>query len=117
MDKFNKPNQRFRFSLENSLACVITLAYLSARDTYRVEREQKAGKGYADFTFHPRRKSDTAFVLELKRDDTVENAIKQIKEKEDLNNFIKEQEGKNIMAVAICYDSKKKEHRCKIEKL
>jgi len=106
-----------QYNDENSLACVITLAYLSARDTYRVEREEKTGKGYADFTFHPRRKGDTAFVLELKRDDIVENAIKQIKEKEYFNKFIKEQEGKNILAVAICYDSKKKEHSCKIEKL
>ena len=44
-----------QYNDENSLYCVLTLAYLSARDTYRVEREEKSGKGYADFTFHPRR--------------------------------------------------------------
>ena len=44
-----------QYNDENSLSCVITLAYLSARDTYRVECEEKSGKGYADFTFHPRR--------------------------------------------------------------
>mgnify|MGYP000938253051 FL=1 len=48
-----------QYNDENSLSCVITLAYLSARDTYRVEREEKTGKGYVDFTFHPRRKSIT----------------------------------------------------------
>ena len=105
-----------QYNDENSLACVITLTYLSARDTYRVEREEKTGKGYADFTFHPRRKGDTAFVLELKRDDTVENAIKQIREKEYFQKFLNEQEGRNILAVAICYDSNTKEHSCKIEK-
>lgn len=44
-----------QYNDENSLYCVLTLAYLSARDTYRVECEEKSGKGYADFTFHPRR--------------------------------------------------------------
>ncbi|SFD32453.1 hypothetical protein SAMN05421842_13234 [Clostridium uliginosum] len=33
-----------QYNDENSLACVLTLAYLSARDTYRVEREEKSGK-------------------------------------------------------------------------
>lgn len=56
-----------QYNDENSLSCVVTLAYLSARDTYRVEREEKSGKGFADFTFHPRRKNDTAFILELKK--------------------------------------------------
>ena len=102
---------------ENSLSCVITLASLSARDTYRVEREEKSGKGYADFTFHPRRRGDTAFVLELKKDSTVDNAINQIKDKEYFKKFIQEHEGREILAVAICYDSKNKEHSCKIEKL
>ena len=44
-----------QYNDENRLYCVLTLAYLSARDTDRVEREKKSGKGYAAFTFHPRR--------------------------------------------------------------
>ena len=100
---------------ENSLSCVLTLAYLSARDTYRIEREEKTGKGYADFTFHPRRKNDIAFIVELKKDESPEVAINQIKEKEYVQKFVNE--NSNILAVAICYDSKKKEHHCKIEKL
>lgn len=98
---------------ENSLSCVVTLAYLSARDIYRVEREEKTGKGFADFTFHPRRKADSPFILELKKDDNVDSAIKQIKEKEYFQKFIKEHE--NLLLVAICYDSKMKNHSCKIE--
>ena len=39
----------------------------------------------------------------------------QIKEKEYVQKFVNE--NSNILAVAICYDSKKKEHHCKIEKL
>ena len=104
-----------QYNDENSLSCVVTLAYLSARDTYRVEREEKTGKGYADFTFHPRRKNDTAFIVELKKDEVPEVAIKQIKEKEYIQKFKVENEGKEVLAVAICYDSKSKEHHCKIE--
>lgn len=104
-----------QYNDENSLSCVITLAYLSARDTYRVEREEKTGKGYADFTFHPKIKGDIPFILELKKDDTADEALKQIKEKEYFQKFIKEYE--NILAAAICYDSKNKDHTCKIEKI
>ena len=106
-----------QYNDENSLSCVITLAYLSARDTYRVEREEKTGKGYADFAFHPRRKNDTAFIVELKKDEVPEVAINQIREKEYIQKFKAENEGKEVLAVAICYDSKKKEHYCKIEEI
>ena len=106
-----------QYNDENSLSCVLTLAYLSARDTYRVEREEKTGKGYADFTFHPRRKNDIAFIVELKKDETPEVAINQIREKEYVEKFRKENEDKKILAVAICYDSKEKEHNCKIEEI
>ena len=106
-----------QYNDENSLSCVITLAYLSARDTYRVEREEKTGKGYADFTFHPRRKNDTAFIVELKKDEVPEVAINQIREKEYIQKFKAENEGIEVLAVAICYDSKKKEHHCEIEEI
>ena len=66
------------------------LAYLAARDTYRVEREEKSGKGYSDFSFHPRRKNDIPFIVELKKDGTPEAAIKQIREKEYALKFTKE---------------------------
>ncbi|MGL4345616.1 MAG: AAA family ATPase [Cellulosilyticaceae bacterium] len=106
-----------KYSDENSLSCVLTLAYLCARDTYRVEREEKTGKGYADFCFYPRRQKDIPFIVELKKDDTPENAIKQIREKEYVQKFIKEYRDKKILAVGICYDSITKEHSCKIEEI
>ncbi len=104
-----------QYNDENSLSCVLTLAYLSARDSYRVEREEKTGKGYVDFTFYPRRKNDTAFIVELKKDEVPEMALAQIKEKEYAQKMLKEYE--RILAVAICYDSKHKEHHCKIEEI
>ena len=106
-----------QYNDENSLSCVLTLAYLSARDTYRVEREEKTGKGYADFTFHPRRKNDIPFIVELKKDESPEVAIEQIRRKEYVEKFKKENRHKKVLAVAICYDSKEKEHNCKIEEL
>lgn len=106
-----------QYNDENSLSCVLTLAYISARDNYRVEREEKTGKGYADFAFHPRRKNDIAFIVELKKDDSPENAISQIRKKEYVEKFKRENEDKKILLVAICYDSKEKEHKCKIEQL
>ena len=39
-------------------------------------------KGYANFTFHPRRKNDIAFIVEFKKDENPDVAIKQIIEKE-----------------------------------
>ena len=106
-----------QYNDENSLSCVLTLAYLSARANYRVEREEKTGKGYADFTFHPRRKNDTAFIVELKKDEKPEIALKQIRSKEYVEKFKRENMGKKILAVAICYDSKEKEHHCLIEEI
>ena len=106
-----------QYNDENSLSCVLTLAYLSARDTYRIEREEKTGKGYADFTFHPRRKNDTAFIVELKKDEKPEIAIEQIKNKEYAQKFLIENRNHKLLAVAICYDSKEKEHKCIIEEI
>ncbi|MGL5378966.1 AAA family ATPase [Clostridium sp.] len=116
-DVHNSEIPILKYSDENSLACVVTLAYLSARDTYRVEREEKSGKGFADFIFHPMRRNDTPFILELKKDDTPENAIKQIKEKEYVEKFRKEFKDKKVLAVAICYSSDTKEHSCIIEEI
>ena len=106
-----------QYNDENSLSCVITLAYLAARYDYRVEREEKSGKGYVDFAFHPRIKGDTAFIIELKKDSSPEVAINQIKEKEYFEKFKKENADSKILAVGICYNSKTKEHECKIEEL
>jgi Protein of unknown function (DUF1703). len=78
-----------QYNDEKSLSSVVTLTYLSARDTYRVEREEKDGEGLNDFIFYPRRKTDIPFVLELKKDETIDIAAKQMKEKEyfHLNNI------------------------------
>ena len=105
-----------KYNDENSLACVVTLAYLSARNRYKIEREEKSGKGFADFIFYPRRKDLPGIILELKADSTPENAIRQIKDKEYCLSLKKEKVSK-ILAVGINYDKALKEHQCKIEVL
>jgi len=41
------------YNNETELTAIVNLVYLSARDTYYVEREDKAGRGYVDFIFYP----------------------------------------------------------------
>lgn len=69
------------YNSETELSAAVNLVYLSARDKYRVEREDKAGKGYVDFVFYPERRNADAMILELKIDSTPDEAIRQIKEK------------------------------------
>lgn len=105
-----------KYNDENSLSCVVTLAYLSARNKYKIEREEKSGKGFADFIFYPRRKNLPGIIVELKADSTPETAIAQIKEREYSEKLKKENVG-NILMVGIGYDTNKKEHQCKIEEI
>lgn len=112
----------FSYNSEIELSAVVNLVYLAARDSYRVEREDKAGEGYVDFIFYPDRKNADAFILELKVDSTPEDAIRQIKDKEYALRFKGKLAEKpkytgRILAVGINYDKKTKEHTCKVEEL
>lgn len=105
-----------KYNDENSLSCVVTLAYLSARNKYRMEREEKSGKGFADFIFYPRRQNLPGIILELKAGSSPETAIRQIRQKE-YGEKLKRENVKSILAVGINYDSDQKEHQCIIEEL
>ena len=51
---------------ENSLACVLSIAYIWAKNEYVIHREYATGKGYADLVMIPRRNvSKPALVIEL----------------------------------------------------
>ena len=104
-----------KYNDENSLACIITLVYLSARTKYKIVREMPAGIGFADFIFYPNDKSKPAFIIELKKDSTPEEALKQIKEKR-YPLAIKDYTGQKL-AIGITYDSKQKQHHVKIEEI
>lgn len=100
---------------ENSLSCIITLAYYKAMDDYVLIRELPTGKGYADIAFIPKRTSDKpAMIVELKWDKSADGAIGQI-ERNQYTETLKEYKG-NILLVGINYDKKTKRHVCRIEK-
>ena len=107
---------------ENSLACVISLAYYSAKKNYVIYRELVGGKGFADLVFIPRKTTQPpAIVVELKWNQTADAAIDQIKRKEYVQS-LKDYRGE-VLLVGINYESKDsdgenyKKHFCKIERV
>lgn len=117
IDKAHSDNTSIlKYNDENSLSCVISLAYYSARKTYTIERELPAGKGYADLVFRPRKNnSNPAMIVELKYDKSSKGAIEQIKKKQYVD-CLKDYSGE-ILLVGINYNKDNKQHTCKIEKI
>ena len=107
----------FTYSNENTLACIISIAYFAAKDKYNIKREDINGKGRADFTFYPLNPTDTSFILELKVEGSVEEALEQIKSRY-YNSSLAAYSGKKL-AVAIYCDknSDDKKHSVIIEEL
>ena len=111
----NTYNSYFEYNTENALSCVVTILYLYARTKYVVKREDVGATGRADFSFYPMYPNGTSFIIELKKDDTPDNAIEQIKEREYFMPF-KNFTGRKLL-VGITYDTKEKKHNVKIEEL
>ena len=107
---------QFQFSDENSLACVIYIAYFAASLYYMNPlAELPTGKGRADIVYLPQRNVDRpALLVELKWDKTAGSAIEQIKEKK-YTQWIEGYTG-DILLIGINYDAQTKKHRCVIEK-
>lgn len=104
-----------KYNDENSLACVISLAYYAARKDYIMHRELPTGRGFADIVYIPRRTSDApALVIELKHNQSVDTAIAQIKQKK-YTEKVAEYTG-DIILVGITYDDAKG-HTCIIERI
>ena len=114
--------QLLSYNHETELSAIVNLVYLAARDSYRVEREDKAGVGYVDFIFYPYDLTADGIILELKVDHTPEEAIQQIKDRKYALKFVprlaeqKKYTGK-ILAVGIGYEKTEKKHRCRVESL
>lgn len=103
------------YNNENSLSCVITLAYFYAQKDYILVREFPTGKGFADIVLLPRKSvQKPAIIIELKWDKEINGAIAQIKN----NKYVQALENYcgNILLVAINYNKKTKSHSCTIEK-
>ena len=100
---------------ENSLACVLSIAYYYAKNDYIVHRELATGKGFADLVLIPRKNVvSPAIVLELKVDKSAHAAIDQIRRKQYPAKV--QQYTGNLLLVGINYDRDTKQHDCWIEK-
>ena len=115
VDEVHRQNTSvLKYNDENSLACVLSLAFYTARSRYSMTRELPAGKGFADIVLVPRRNVNApAIVLELKYNKDALTAIKQIKQQNYID-ALKEYTG-DVVLVGINYDKKTKEHTCVIE--
>lgn len=104
-----------QYNNENSLSCVISLAFYSARKSYRMIREFPTGKGFADIVLLPYQNTDKpAMIIELKHDNSADTAIRQIKEKRYTGALLGYTD--EIILVGISYDENKG-HSCIIEKV
>ena len=110
----NENTSVIQYNDENSLSCVISLAYYSAQDTYAVYRELQGGEGFADLVFVPRAgNANPAMIIELKWDKNAGIALNQIKNRQYIKS-LKDYHGK-VLFVGINYDKKSKKHECKFE--
>lgn len=104
------------YNNENSLSCVLSIAYYYARNKYVMHRELASGKGFADIVLIPRKNVDSpAIVIELKVDKDADSALDQIRRKE-YPAKVAEYAG-NQLLVGISYDRQTKQHSCRIEKV
>lgn len=111
---------------ENSLACVLSIAYYHAMNDYIIHRELASGKGFADLVFIPRRNVDKpAMVIELKCSmansprTSATAAIGQIKQKNypaKLAEYMDSAKDSSVLLVGINYNKRSKKHTCKIER-
>ena len=103
-----------KYNSEGSFQSALHLAYYYAKSCYTIVNELPGGKGFADIAFIPYKPDVPAIIIELKKDDTVDAAISQIRERRYPEALEKYRD--NLLLVAITYDSKTKEHRARIEK-
>ena len=102
------------YNNENSLACVLSIAYYYARNNYIIHREFASGKGFADLVLIPRKNVDSpAIILELKVDQDADSAISQIRRRQYPAKLLEYAD--NLLLVGISYDRQTKQHRCQIE--
>ena len=109
-----------KYNDENALACVVTLAFYTARNQYEIIRELPTGKGYADIAFLPRpNESVPAIVVELKKEQDASIALEQIRNRQYAEKLL-DYNGE-IILVGINYttnpDNDYKKHTCKIERI
>ena len=102
------------YNNENSMACVLSLAYYYAKNDYVMHREYASGKGFAHIVLIPRKNVDSpALVIELKYNQDADSGIDQILRRQ-YPAKVAEYTGR-LLLVAISYDKKTKTHTCEIK--
>ena len=105
-DNHKENTSILKYNDENSLACVLSIAYYSARKDYIIHREFATGNGFADLVFIPRNgRNLPAMIVELKKGPSAGEAIQQIKDNDYLHK-VSEYTGE-ILFVGINYDEQK----------
>lgn len=101
------------YNNENSMACVLTIAYIYAKNDYIIHREYASGKGFADIVLIPRKNVDSpALVIELKYDKDADSGIDQILRR---NYPAKVSEyADRLLLVAINYEKDTKKHEVQV---
>lgn len=101
---------------ENSMACVLEIAFIAARNHYTLWRELPTGKGFADVVLLPRRTDGhPAVVLELKYNQSADTAIDQIHRRQ-YPARLTDYQGP-LLLVGLNYDKATKRHTCHIEEV
>ncbi len=103
----------FNKNKEDVLGIIVYISYYYAKKYYEIIKEASTTKGRADLMFKPKDNNHIPFIIELKADDNVDNAIEQIKSKEYIDT-LGDYHGK-VMLIGINYDSKTLKHESKIE--
>ena len=104
------------YNNENSLACVLSIAYYYAKNDYVMYRELPTGKGFADIVLIPRKNVESpAIVLEMKYNKDTDAAIDQILRKQYPEKIAQYHD--DLLLVAINYDKKEKTHQCQIKRI
>jgi hypothetical protein len=101
------------YNNENSLACVLSIAYYYAKNDYIFHRELPTGKGFADIVLIPRKNVDLpAIVLELKCNEDADTAIDQILRRQYPAKV--QEYADRLLLVGVNYDKDTKTHTCRI---
>lgn len=105
------------YNNENSLSCVIAIAYCHAESEYSMVREMPTGRGLADFIFIPKAKTDKIpIIFELKFGKSADEAIEQIKAR-NYTDTLKTQGFDKAVLVGVNYNKDTKLHECRIERV
>ncbi|MBQ7444015.1 MAG: PD-(D/E)XK nuclease domain-containing protein, partial [Bacteroidaceae bacterium] len=101
------------YNNENSLACVLSIAFYYAKNDYVVHRELATGKGFADLVLIPRKNVDSpAIILELKVRSDADTAIDQVRRRQYPAKV--QEYADHLLLVGISYDRETKQHTCRI---